>query len=140
MNKVVYVKAYFSPVGKNIEIKVPTGETKKGLFGGEKKVTKKETRWEQTGFSDTHIDGERLAEDLQTTINTLSDEGYSITHITPVISAAYDYKYQAQGVTSTPRILSDGEAVSGGASFGYAYGYSYTDSLIVVAERKALDL
>ncbi|MFT2112707.1 hypothetical protein [Marinomonas sp. 2405UD68-3] len=137
MNKVIYVKAYFAPVGKNVKIKVPTGETKKGLFGGEKEVTRKETRWEQTGFSDKKIDSERLAEDLQIAVSKLNDQGYTITQVTPVISGEYDYKYQAQGVTSSPRILSDGEAVSGGASFGYGYGYSYTDSLIIVAEKNA---
>ena len=137
MNKVIYVKAHFAPVGKNVKIKVPTGETKKGFFGGEKEVTRKETRWEQTGFSDKKIDGERLAEDLQIAVSKLNDEGYSITQVTPVISGEYDYKYQAQGVTSSPRILIEGEAVSGGASFGYGYGYSYTDSLVIVAEKNA---
>jgi len=139
MNKVIYVKAYFLPVGRNVNIKVPTGETKKGFFGGEKEIKRKETQWEQTGFSDKHIDSERLAQEPRDAISKLNDEGYSITQVTPIISGEYDYKYQAQGVTSSPRILSDGEAVSGGASFGYGYGYgySYTDSLIVVAEKNA---
>ncbi len=137
MNKVIYVKAYFAPVGKNVKVKVPTGETKKGFFGGKKEVTRTETQWKQTGYSDTCIDGERLSKYLQVAINNLNNEGYSIQQVTPIISGAYDYKYQAQGVTSSPRILSDGEAVSGGASFGYGYGYSYTDSLIIVAEESA---
>ncbi len=135
MNTVVYVKAHFVPVGRNVTIKVPTGEFKKGLFGGEKEVTRNETRWENTGYSDSVIDGERLALDLRIAIKKLNDSGYTIKHITPITSGAYDYQYQAEGVTSSPRIFSDGEAVRGGASFGYGYGYSYTDSLIVVAEK-----
>lgn len=37
MNKVVYVPAFFEPVGKNKKVKVPTGEKKK-VFSGEKKM------------------------------------------------------------------------------------------------------
>lgn len=50
MNKVIYIKSFFKPVGKEVTAEVPTGEKKKGLFGGEKEVTRKETRWKQTGF------------------------------------------------------------------------------------------
>jgi len=34
MNKVVYVPAFFKPTGKEVTKKVPTGEKKKGFFGG----------------------------------------------------------------------------------------------------------
>lgn len=135
MDKVVYVKAYFRPVGKEVTVKVPTGETKKGLFGGEKQVTRKEKQWKNTGWSDCEIDGEKLAEDLQKTIEALNQEGYSIKSIISVLSGAYNYQYKAEGITSSPRILSDTEAVKGGASYGYGYGYSYTESLIVLAAK-----
>ncbi|EMV9345812.1 hypothetical protein AADU82_004566 [Vibrio alginolyticus] len=42
MEKVVLVKSYFMPVGKEVTVKVPTGEKKSGLFGGEKDVYRKE--------------------------------------------------------------------------------------------------
>jgi hypothetical protein len=135
MDKVVYVKAYFRPVGKEVTVEVPTGETKKGLFGGEKQVTRKETQWKKTGWSDCEIDGERLTEDLQKTIEGLNREGYSVISITSILSGAYKYKYQAKGVTSSPRLLTETEAVKGGASYGYGYGYSYTESLIVHARK-----
>ncbi|MDA8181625.1 MULTISPECIES: reverse transcriptase domain-containing protein [Acidithiobacillus] len=45
----VYVNSYFKPVGKEVSVKVPTGEKKKGFFSGEKDITKTEKRWEQTG-------------------------------------------------------------------------------------------
>ncbi|WP_428035099.1 hypothetical protein [Amphritea sp.] len=135
MDKVVYVKAYFRPIGKEITVNVPTGETKKGMFGGEKQITRKEKQWKSTGWSDCEIDGERLTEDLQRTIEALNKEGYSIKSITSILSGAYNYQYQAEGITSSPRFLSDTEAVKGGASYGYGYGYSYTESLIVHAAK-----
>ncbi|ANU38282.1 hypothetical protein RJD38_18925 [Vibrio scophthalmi] len=135
MNKVVLVKSYFVALGKEVTVKIPTGETKTGLFGGQKEVTRKEKQWKQTGWSDCEIDTDRLATDLEQVINSLNREGYKVQSVTPVMSGAYDFKYQAQGISSSARIMGNTEAVSGGASFGYGYGYSYTDSLIVIAEK-----
>ena len=135
MDKVVYVKAYFRPIGKEVTVEVPTGETKKGLFGGEKHITRKEKQWKSTGWSDCEIDGERLSEDLQRTIDALNKEGYSIKSITSILSGAYNYRYEVEDITSSPRIFRDTEAVKGGASYGYGYGYSYTESLIVHATK-----
>ncbi|WP_078118608.1 hypothetical protein [Thiosocius teredinicola] len=137
MEKIIYVKAYFLPVGKEVTVKVPTGETKKGLFGGDKEVTRKEKRWQQTGWSDCEIDGERLANDLQKAVSSLNHDGYAVKSITPLTSGAYHYQYQAEGIRSSPRILGSTEAVEGGAGFGYGYGYSYTDSLLVHAAKNA---
>lgn len=137
MEKVVLVKSYFAPVGKEVMVKVPTGEKKAGFFGGEKDVYRKEKKWEQTGYSDCIVDSERLAADLQKVIENLNRDGFSVKMITPVISGDYSYKYQAQGISSSKRILSETESVTGGASYGYGYGYSYTDSLLVIAEKNA---
>ena len=137
MEKVVLVKSYFVPVGKEVIVKVPTGEKKTGLFGGEKDVYRKEKKWEQTGYSDCVVDSKRLAADLQKAIENLNREGFSVKLITPIISGDYKYKYQAQGISSSKRISGGTESVSGGASYGYGYGYSYTDSLLVIAEKNA---
>jgi len=131
----VLVKSYFVALGKDVTVKVPTGETKKGFFGGDKDVVRKEKQWQQTGWSDCEIDTDRLATDLEQVISSLNNEGYKVQSITPVISGAYNYKYQDQGISSSARILGKTEAVSGGASYGYGYGYSFTDSLIVIAEK-----
>ncbi|MDE0507732.1 MAG: hypothetical protein OXI17_03750 [Gammaproteobacteria bacterium] len=133
-----YIRANFVPIGKEVTVNVPTGETKKGLFGGEKKVTRKEKQWQQTGYSDSVIDGQKLANDLQSTIGELEDQGYKITQITSVVSGAYNFQYSARGISSNKRVLSDTEKVSGGGSYGYGYGYgySYTNGLIVVAEKR----
>ena len=135
MEKVVLVKSHFIPIGKEVTVKVPTGDTKTGFFGGGKEVYRKEVRWEQTGYSDSIIDAERLAADLQQALDPLNQEGFRVKMITPVLSGDYFYQYQAQGISSAKRLLSDTEKVQGGASFGYGYGFSYTDSLLVIAER-----
>ncbi len=77
INKVVLIPAYFEAIGKDKTVNVPTGETKKGFFG-DKNVTKKETQWMQTGWSDCLIDSERLANDLAKVVEDLNNKGYEI--------------------------------------------------------------
>ena len=134
-NKVIYVNAFFKPVGKKVTVEVPTGEKKKGLFGGEKDITRKETQWKQTGFSDCEIDGERLSNDVAKAIAQLNQEDYEVISVLPVISGGYYYKYEANGITSSPRIFGNTEAVSGGASYGFGYGYSYTEGVSIIARK-----
>lgn len=131
MNKVVHIPAYFIAVGKEKTVKVPTGETKKGLFGGEKEITRKEKQFVQTGWSETQIDSERLAKDLEIAINKLNDEGYEVANITPVISGKYNYDYKTDKNYST----SEKHSYGWGYGYGYGYGYSYTDSLIIIAKK-----
>lgn len=121
MNKVVFVQAYFAPIGKNQVVKVPTGEKKKGLFGNESDVTRDETRWVQTGFSDTLIDTIRLAKDMQQAVDTLNQQGYEVVSVNNINSGAYNYEYKKEA----------------GAAWGYSYGYgySYTDGLMIVARK-----
>jgi hypothetical protein len=121
MNKVVFVQAYFAPIGKEQIVKVPTGEKKTGFFGGESDVTRNETKWVQTGYSDRQIDTIRLAKDLQEAIESLNKDGYEVVSVTDVISGNYNYEYKKEA----------------GASWGYSYGYgySYTDGLMVVARK-----
>jgi len=112
MNKVVFVKAYFSPVGKNEVVKIPTGEKKKRFLGGESDVMREEKKWVQTGFSDSIIDTGRLTKNLQETVEKLNNEGYEIVSLTQIISGQYAYDFRS-----------------------YGYGYSYTDGLMVVARK-----
>ena len=125
MNKVVYVSTYGKPVGKNVTKKVPTGEIKKGLFGGEKEVTRKVTEWEQTGYSDCEIDGERLSHDIQKAIEELNRDGYEVVSVTPVTSGQYNYKYETKALQQS------------GWGYGYGYGYSYTEGVSIVAKKIA---
>ncbi len=149
MEKVVFVKAHFRPRYKQVTVQVPTGETKKGLFGGEKQVMRKEVQRQETSeLSDREIDGEMLAQDLQSAIDALNAEGFSVKTLTAVVSGAYDHKVSAEPVASKtewhqvqvigPANTSSRfpvEKISGGGSYGYGYGYSYTDGLIIVASK-----
>jgi len=119
MNKVVFVKAYFSPIGKNEVVKVPTGQKKKGFLGSESDVMREEKKWVQTGFSDCIIDKERLTKDLQEAVEILNKEGYEVVSVSDVISG--NWRWDASTGVNT--------------SYGYGYGYSYTDGLMVVARK-----
>ncbi|RUR29683.1 hypothetical protein ELY33_12120 [Vreelandella andesensis] len=124
MNKVVYVSSYFKPVGKAVKVKVPTGEKKKGLLGGEKDVTRTEEKWEQTGWSNCEIDGERLADDIAKAVKLLNSEGYEVVSISEALSGAYNYLYATTGGQTN-------------AGYGYGYGYSYTEGVTIVAKKMA---
>ena len=126
MNKIVYIPAFFEPVGEDKIIEVPTGEKKKGFFGGEKDVTREETKWEQIGWSDCLIDSERLANDLAMEVEKLNREGFEIVSVTPITSGSYDWKYK------TGTFIGAGE---GGYGYAYGYGFSYTNSLIITAKK-----
>lgn len=127
MNKVVYVKAFFKPLGNYKTVEVPTGETKKGFFGGEKQVYKKEFKWVQTGWSDREIDGERLADDIASAVKELNNQGYEVVSINSVMSGNYYYKCEKEGMSTF------GSTTSGGWGYGYGYGYSYTEGVIIIA-------
>ena len=126
MNKVVYVNSYFKPLGKTKTVKVPTGEKTKGFFGGEKDVTRKEKQWEQTGWSDCQIDGERLAADIEKAIESLNAEGYELVSVSEAISGNYSWQ------TNNGR-----HGGGGGWGYGYGYGYSYTEGVTIVAKKMA---
>ena len=124
MQKTIFIKAEFKPEYKSVKVKVPTGETKKSLLGRDKPVTKKEYKDEPTGNLDLgQIDGEQIADKLQVEIEKLNSEGFTVQSITPITSGTYEYKFKAQGVSSSKRMFSETESVSGGASYGYGYGY-----------------
>jgi hypothetical protein len=120
-------------------VKVPTGEKKKGFFGGEKEVMTKETRWKQTGWS-SEVDGERLSEDIVTVVTSLNQEGYEVVAILPVISGNYFYRYQvlrstyeAEGITNFPGIL--GGRCGSDSSYGFGGGYSYTEGVSIIVKK-----
>ncbi len=135
MNKVVYVPAYFLALTEEKIVKVPTGEKKKGLFGGEKDVTRKEKKLVQVGYSDSKVDGKRLAEDLDKEITKLNAEGYEVVNVASVISGEYNYKYEQDHKRDYGSYGNGGYGWGYGWGYGYGYGYSYTDSLIVIAKK-----
>jgi endonuclease V-like protein UPF0215 family len=123
LNKIVYVKSFMTPIGEDVSKKVVTGEIKKGFLGGEKEVTKTVREWVQTGYSDCKIDGERLAQDIQTAVEELNKEGYEVVSVSPLTSGTYNFKYQESHLANQ------------GWGYGYGYGYSYTEGVTIVAKK-----
>lgn len=128
MNKVVYLEAPFKPIFEERSVSVPTGETKKGLFGGEKEVTRTERRMVETGVSDSRIDGEALSRTISQVISELNTDGYEVISITPITSGSYAY----EEISSSARFTRETESINGG---GYGYGYSFTSGVLLLARR-----
>lgn len=61
MNKSVFIGAHFKSIFENVTVKVPTGESKSGFFGGQKEITRSEVQRQQTGWSDCEINGRKLS-------------------------------------------------------------------------------
>lgn len=121
MNRVVVVEAHFKQIGKYVTKKVPTGEVKPGLFGGDKQVMKSVSVWQQTGISDCEIDVIRLNNDIAEAVEILNREQYEVISITPITSGKYDYSYRA--------------ALIEAKGYGYGYGYSHTEGVIILAKQ-----
>jgi len=119
MNAVTLVPAHFAPLTKDKQVKVATGETTKGMFGGSKPVYETRTEQVQTGTSDCRIDDARLARDLAQSVRDLNDKGWEVVTVTPVFSGRHD---------ADLKLLQ-------GCGAGYGYGYSYTSSLVIVARH-----
>lgn len=115
MNKVVYVEAHFSPIGKNVMKDVPTGETKKHFFG-QKPVTEEKMIFQQEGISDSCIDGQRLSDDIAACISELNTNGYEVIAVTPITSGNHRHHWD-------------------GANGAYGYGFSYTTGVNIVGKK-----
>lgn len=116
MNKSIFVPAKFKPLGKIRAVKVETGKTKKRIFGGEKAVTKKEDQWVQTGVSDTEIDGEALAVDVNSVIESMNSDGFEVVSVTSVMSGRYMWRGVYQG--------------------WFGFGFSVTEGMLVVFKKE----
>jgi len=135
MNKVVYVKAHFKPVGTEKVVKIPTGDKAIGFLGKEKDVLRSEKQFVQTGISKSQIDGERLRDDIDKAVSELNADKYEVISITPITSGEFDFKYEGSSISSSKRAFSETEAVRGKGGYGYGYGYSYTEGAIIIARK-----
>ena len=125
-NKVVYVPAPFKAEGNDVIRKVPTGEKKKGIFGGEKEVTENVMEWVQTGNSNSEIDGEALSNLISKAVSDLNYGGYRVVQIMPIMSGKYDWNSEVDKYQSE---------IQGSYAFGYGYGYSYTEGVTIIGEK-----
>ena len=141
-NKVSYVKAYPKPIYEERIEKVPTGEKKKNLFGLEKKVLKKVSKKVRIGWSDCEIDGVRLTEDIQKTVDELNELGFSIESISPITSGKYNYatekdfkKYDKYERSSAHEVRF-GYGWGYGWGHGYGYGFSFTEGVCIISIKE----
>ena len=121
MNKVVYVEAFFQPVGITKTVKEPTGDKTKNIWGNERDVMAKFKKWEQTGWSDCLIDGKRLAADIEKAVQSLNSEGYEVVSVTMITSGSH--KWDA--------------VLRQQSGYGYGYGYSFTEGSVIVAKKSS---
>jgi len=84
--------------------------------------------WE---YSNCKIDTEKLAHDLQAAITALNLQGFKVVQVLPITSGDYHFSDHV----SDPHLLGSGVTTEG----GYGYGFSYTDSLIILAESTAAE-
>lgn len=125
MIKTLWIQAKWQKKGRWDEYEEPTGEIKKGIFGGEKPVMVKKKRWVETNEnSDRWIDGKKLAEDMQATMNSLEQEGFEIIGLSEVLSGNYSWTEYASGLGNS--------AVSTCAS----WGFSTTEGIIITAKKR----
>lgn len=122
-HKVLHVKAFFKKMGpegshpvykdldKSAQIDDPW-TNKKVAVAKLAKVTQ---------YSDCEVDSERLSRDLEQALTELTNAGFILKEIVPITSG----KYHSEVYSS----------LLGKDTYPFAYGYSYTDSLIVVGQK-----
>lgn len=132
--KTFFVASRMAELGEYQKAEVETGETKKTLFGGEKKITKTKQIWVGNGkYSDCIVDGHYTAKMLNEKISELENEGYEIVSISPVESGNWSYKFD--GLMNKSQSLFSSRTTYGGG-YGYGYGYSYTSGYLILAKKK----
>ena len=107
-----------------------TVQKHKGIMNP-KKVTVEEPIYEYieealpTGkSSDTEPDSKKTAKDVESACNALAKDGYKVISVTPILRGVY-------GHHTKPGIIKKGTGATG---YAYGFGYSVTDSLIVLGE------
>ena len=123
----VFVKSTFIEVGEYRSIDVPTGQTKKNMFGKEVPITRQEQQYVVTGKSDCKIDGAQLAKDTNKAVLELEGKGFRVVSITPIVSG--DWNVSNGNVTKVEGMIIDRNVKTD----WFAYGFSYTDGVLIVA-------
>ncbi|WP_343686091.1 hypothetical protein [Chryseobacterium gleum] len=134
MIKTIFVPTHFKAIIQNLADDVPTGETKRNWLGQEKQITKRIISPKIVGWSDSEIDGEKLSSDVNTELEKLASQNARIISVVPITSGRYNYQYSSEGISSSRRVFSETEKVSGGGSYGFGYGYSYNEGVLICVE------
>ncbi|MGH8601834.1 MAG: hypothetical protein ACREXR_03350 [Gammaproteobacteria bacterium] len=122
MFETIWVEAHHKKKGRWEEYEEKTGDFKKGLFG-EKAVTIKKKRWvELNEYHDHIIDGKKLSADIKKAIDILTENGFTVHEITPVLSGRYSWSDY-------------GRSNQGGAPTCASWGYSVTEGVVITAKK-----
>jgi hypothetical protein len=113
-NKVVFVKAHFRPLyGKPGILKAVFGSNQLGT------ILEIPKGFEQKGWSDCQIDGERLADDISKSINKLETDGFEVVNISNINSGSYKSDYSS----------------SDRSSYGWGYGFSISEGVLITVNK-----
>lgn len=113
-SKVVFVKAHLRPLyGKPGLLKKVFGSTQTGTM---LEVPK---GFEQKGWSDCEIDGERLADDISKSICKLEADGFEFVSISNINSGSYKSDYSN----------------SDRSSYGWGYGFSISEGVLITVNK-----
>jgi hypothetical protein len=122
-NKVIHVKAFFKKTESEGNHSVYKNLDKSAQFDDpwtNKKITVAELP-KTIQHSDCEVDSERLARDLDLALTELSNTGFVLKEIIPITSGKYHFEVYSSFL--------------GKDAHPYGYGYSYTDSVIVVGQK-----
>ena len=132
--KCIWIGAPFKEEGywkiEQVQIGTTVNKVAKGLFNKKivdevSPVYEDKKVWVVECISDCKIDGKKFSENINQEIVKLEDEGYEIVSITPITSGSYKYDYEAPIINAGDR-----------ASFGWGYGFSYTEGVNILARPK----
>lgn len=140
VSRVLWAQMRPNYVAKTSQVQVGTHqvEKRKSLFSSEKVLVDEPLYEERTemvadGESDTHVDGEKLAVDIESLLNELDRDGYDVLTITPLASGRY--RVEKESGTGFINIPGGGGQLPWASN--YAWAYSVSDGVIVTARLRA---
>lgn len=116
------------------QVGVRTIQKKKGLFSSaiveiEEPIFEEVVERVPTGkHSERFIDMDDLAKRITEACNDLDASGYDVIKISEIVGGWYDFKYLANGTR--------GDNHCSGGGYSYGYGYSVTDGVVIIAQKR----
>lgn len=127
--KTIWVEAPFMEYGywstDQVEVGSKTVKVEKGIFSKrfveeQIPIYEKQKVWHSEGYSDKEMDGKKFTKRIEKAIADLEKGGFEVINIIPLISGRYKNDY-----SSSPNM-----------SFGWGYGFSYTEGVTILAKSK----
>ena len=115
MFKTIFIKSKFKILQEQYR---EDKDQSKSLWLSEAEIEKKDINYIEDHIRSTsHVDGLQLSKDVEIALNELKQNGYNFVSITSISSGAY------------------GAANAAMESRGYVYGYSFTEGVLICAEK-----